>query len=71
MSQLADLAKRIRADVFAEKDTISEGYAYAMDIAKHCDVNDRIAVITAIHVLLNSVAKELETMDSHMGGNHD
>jgi hypothetical protein len=44
--------------MFAERDTVKEAYEYAMGIARSSD--NPLAVITAIHVMMNTIAKEIE-----------
>ncbi len=41
------------------RDTINEAYEYAADIAKGCG-NAEFHVLTALHVLMNTIGKELE-----------
>jgi len=54
------LATKLYVPMFAERTTIKEAYAYAQEIAKASD--NPAAVMTAIHVVLNTVAKEIEKL---------
>ena len=54
------LALALYSPLFAERDTIKDAYNYASSIAKATD--NPAAVMTAVHVLLNTIAKELEKM---------
>lgn len=53
-----ELALSIYSPLFAERDTLKEAYDYAMEIAKYSD--DPAAVTTALQVMLNTIAKEIE-----------
>ena len=53
-----ELSVSIYLPMFAERDTVKEAYEYAMGIARSSD--NPLAVITAIHVMMNTIAKEIE-----------
>ena len=53
-----ELALSIYSPLFAERDTLKEAYDYAMEIAKASE--NPAAVTTAIHVMMNTIAKEIE-----------
>jgi hypothetical protein len=52
-----ELAKSISSNLFADRDTVKEAIDYAMDIA--IASNNPPAVITAIMVVANTIAKEI------------
>ena len=53
-----ELALSIYSPLFAERDTLKKAYDYAMEIAKASE--NPAAVTTAIHVMMNTIAKEIE-----------
>lgn len=48
----------IRNRLFGERDTLNEAYQYCLQIAEGS--NNPAAVITAVHVMMNTIANELE-----------
>ena len=44
--------------LFAEKDNLQEAYDYAMRAANGLKGADKMLTVAAIHVLLNTIAKE-------------
>jgi len=57
---ILELAHSIYAPMFAERDSLREAFAYAQEVAKASD--NPAAVLTAVYVLTNSIAKQLETI---------
>lgn len=55
------LALKLYVPIYAERTTIKEAYAYAREIAQASD--NPAGVMTAIHVVLNTVAKEIEKLE--------
>ena len=55
-----ELAHSIYAPMFAEHDNLREAFAYAQEVAKASD--NPAAVLTAVYVLTNSIAKQLEAI---------
>ena len=55
-----ELAHSIYAPVFAERESLREAFAYAHEIAKATE--NPAAVLTAVYVLTNSIAKQLEAI---------
>ena len=53
-----ELAKKIRNNLFAKRESLDEAFEYAMSIMK----NDP-AAITAMMVVLNTVADKIEVAD--------
>jgi len=56
-----ELCVAMYSPLFAEYADVREAYNYAMQIAQASD--NPAAVTTAIHVLMNSIAKQLETAE--------
>ena len=52
-----EFAKLLQNNMFAERATVKEAYDYAFDIAQASDCSP--AVITAIMVLTNTIAKQI------------
>jgi hypothetical protein len=59
--ELSELAVQMYTPLFAERTTPRQAYEYAMEIATASD--NPAAVTTAIHVLLNSIAKQIEELN--------
>lgn len=57
-NQLHELAHSIYAPMFAEKDTLKDAFLYAHELARAS--NDSTAVFTALFVVCNTIAKEIE-----------
>ena len=58
--EIARIASGLYNPLFATKHSIRESISYAYDIAKGSD--NPAAVTTALHVVLNTLAQELETL---------
>jgi hypothetical protein len=52
-----EFAKSISSGFFADRDTLPEAFDYAYSVFKHTE--NPAAVMTALHVVLNTVAKEI------------
>jgi len=59
-----EIAKAIRHKLFAERDTLNEAFDYAFRVIDSCPESEKIAVTTALFVVLNTVAKELEKVEN-------
>jgi hypothetical protein len=57
------LASGLYSPLFATKESIRESISYAYDIAKGSD--NPAAVTTALHVVLNTIAQELERINTN------
>ena len=57
MSKNAELAKAIRLPVFADRETLDEAWEYATDLMMTIHERDRVAALTAMMVVLNTVSK--------------
>jgi hypothetical protein len=60
-ADLQQLAINLYSPLYAERTTIKEAYAYATEIANAS--GNPAATMTAIHVLLNTVAKKIERIN--------
>ena len=54
-----EIAKSITLPLFADRDTIAEAWQYAEDLIMTLKESDRMTAMTALMVMLNTVAKEL------------
>jgi len=59
-----ELIEALRADMFASRNTIKEAVEYATTIVDTLDAGDRLYVYTAIHVIINTIANEIERMEN-------
>lgn len=57
MTKNAELAKAIRLPVFADRETLDEAWEYATDLMMSIGERDRVAAMTAMMVMLNTVSK--------------
>jgi AAA+ superfamily predicted ATPase len=55
-----ELAKAIRHGLFADRETLKDAFDYAFRVINACSESERLAVTTAMFVVLNTVAKEIE-----------
>ena len=55
------LAHSIYSPMFGERETLKEAYEYVTAMAKRSD--DGIVILTAVHVMMNTIAKEIEKME--------
>ena len=55
-----ELAKSIRHGLFAERDTLKEAFDYAFRVINSLQNGDQIAATTALYVVLNTLANEIE-----------
>jgi hypothetical protein len=59
MTKNAQLAKAIRVPLFADRETINEAWDYATEVLMSLRESDRMAAMTAIMVLTNTISKEI------------
>ena len=59
-----ELAKTIRHGLFAERDTLKEAFDYAFRVINSLQNGDQIAATTALYVVLNTLANEIEKAGS-------
>jgi hypothetical protein len=55
------LAHSIYSPLFGERDSIEEAYKYITAMAQNSD--EPIAMLTAVHVMMNTIAKQIEKME--------
>jgi hypothetical protein len=63
--EIQSLASGLYSPLFATKESIKESISYAYDIAKASD--NPAAITTALHVVLNTIAQELERINTTEG----
>lgn len=54
-----ELADSLRNRMFAERETLSEAFTYASEVAPHGGVY----TLTALSVLMNTIANEIEKLE--------
>lgn len=59
---LNEILHDIHTPLMADRDTIDEAFEYALMVAKASD--NPMAVLTAVYVVTNSIAKQLKEMDN-------
>lgn len=59
---LNDIARTISSPLMADRETIEDAFEYAMMVAKASD--NPMAVMTAVYVMTNTIAKQLKEMDN-------
>ena len=59
---LNEIIKEIHTPLMADRKTIDEAFEYALMVAKASD--NPMAVMTAVYVVTNSIAKQLKEMDN-------
>jgi hypothetical protein len=57
-----ELSKAIYVGLYADRDSLGEAYTYASAVANASD--NPCAVMTAIHVLLNTLSKEINGLEA-------
>lgn len=62
MTQLTALARSISSPLMATRDTLQDAFDYAFEIAKASE--NPAAVMTAIFVVTNTIAKQLKEIDN-------
>jgi hypothetical protein len=54
-----ELAKSMRHNLFADRETVKEAWDYAFEVLNSLRDSDRVAAMTAMMVLLNTISKEI------------
>jgi hypothetical protein len=57
------IARQLRSDMFSERATIEEAMTYAYELIHTIQPRDRIAAITALHVLANTIANTIAAQE--------
>lgn len=55
-----DLIYSLRCGMFADRESINEAYEYALELLGH-----NAQTLTALHVLMNTIANEVEVCDEN------
>jgi hypothetical protein len=58
---LNEIMQAIHSPMMADRETIEEAFEYAMMVAKASD--NPMAVLTAVYVMTNTIAKQLKEID--------
>ena len=58
LKQVRELAKVMQTGLFADRETLEDAFNYMHQVASGC--NNSVAVLTAVHVVLNTAAKLIE-----------
>ena len=53
------LAKDIKSDFFATRDTVMEAFAYAYNMIDSLPAEAKSPAYTALHVVINTIAQEI------------
>lgn len=61
-NDMHELAYSIYAPMFAERGDLREAFVYAHELAKASE--NSAAVLTAVHVVANTIAKEIERLNT-------
>lgn len=56
------LALSIYSPMFGERETLKEAYEYVTKLAQASD--EPVTVLTAVHVMMNTIAKHIEAMET-------
>jgi len=59
-----ELAKSIRHGLFADRETLKDAFQYASEVLGRLNSSDQIAATTALYVVLNTLANEIEKAGS-------
>jgi hypothetical protein len=54
-----ELAKSMRHNLFADRETVKEAWDYAFEVLNSLRDSDRVAAMTAMMVLLNTISKQI------------
>jgi hypothetical protein len=57
----SELAKAIRFRLYADRDTIQDAYKYVVDVANSSE--NPTAVLTAVHMMMNTIANYIDQVD--------
>ncbi len=58
-----ELAESLRNPMFAERESIREAYLYAEEVSKG-GFTSPMTLFTALHVMMNSIANEIEKLEN-------
>lgn len=57
------IARQLRSNLFAERETIEAATAYAYNLIHTLRPQDRITALTALHVLTNTIANTITAQE--------
>ena len=57
--EIRELAENLKSRIFADRKTVDEAYNYFHSVMMSCHKDDRIYILTATHVLMNTVSNTL------------
>jgi hypothetical protein len=60
INEVVELAGNLQTPLFATKDSIEEAYAYTFDMINSMPPELRAGMITAVQVLINTIAEEIK-----------
>lgn len=55
-----EIAHYLRCDLFADRETVEDARDYAFEVLNSLSHNDRLSAYTAMMVLTNTIAKQIE-----------
>ena len=58
--EIKEFALSIKSPIFASRKSVKEAYDFAQQLIDTVENADKIAVVTALHVVMNSIADQLE-----------
>jgi hypothetical protein len=62
LNSLKDYSKSFKLDMFASRDSGAEAIKYAYDLIESLPKEYRISAFTALHVTLNSISNDIQTI---------
>lgn len=57
-----ELTKAIRCNLFAKRDNLDEAFSYFYEVINRMDSKDKAAATTAMAVVLNTLADQMESL---------
>lgn len=60
---IQDLANSLHCGFFGDRGSIKEAYDYVLELAESS--SDKVAMLTAVHTMMNTISKELKAVDSN------
>ena len=60
VNEVVELANNLQTPLFATKDSLEEAYAFTFDMINSMPPELRAGMITAVQVLINTIAEEIK-----------
>jgi hypothetical protein len=60
VNEVVELANNLQTPLFATKDSLEEAYAFTFDMINSMPQEVRAGMITAVQVLINTIAEEIK-----------